>query len=392
MTIPIMVGSAVPAETLKHLTPPVAPALVTRPFMPPLDEFQPFLEAIWASRWLTNCGAFHQQLEAALALYLDVEHVVLTSNGTTALLLALQALDLEGEVITTPFTFVATTHALRLCKLRPVFVDIDPATGNLDPEAIERAITPRTSAILPVHCFGHPCDVDRIAELADAYGLKVLYDAAHAFGVRSHGQSILRYGNASALSFHATKVFNTFEGGAIVCADPETRQQIERMRNFGFADEAIVSVGMNGKMNELQAAFGLLQLRHVHRALALRAGIVARYRGAFAKTAGIRLFEIRKEWELNHSYFPILVDDDYLGGRDAVYARLHAAGIYARRYFHPLVSDTIVYRDLPSAGAELPVAREIARKILCLPLYPDLSDDHIERTIQVLGGEMPALT
>lgn len=361
------------------------PALVTRPYMPPLDAFRPYLEAIWESRWLTNSGPFHQQLETALASYLDVEHVALTSNGTTALLLALQAFGLGGEVITTPFSFVATAHALRLSNLRPVFVDIDPATGNLDPAAIERAISPRTSAIMPVHCFGHPCEVDAIAKVADTYGLKVIYDAAHAFAVRLHGESVLRQGDAAALSFHATKVFNTFEGGAVVTNDPGIKRRIERLRNFGFAGElTVVAAGMNGKMNELQAAFGLLQLDHIDHAIAQRAAISARYREALADVEGISLFATQPGWQLNHSYFPLLVQESYGCDRDSLWQRLQAAGIFARRYFYPLISDTPVYRDLPSARADLPVARRIARQVLCLPLFPDLPRFHVERAIDII--------
>ena len=367
--------------------PPTEPALVTRPYMPPLEEFQPYLEAIWESRWLTNSGPFHQQLEKALASYLEVEHVALTSNGTTALLLALQAFGLGGEVITTPFSFIATAHALRLSNLRPVFVDIDPVTGNLDPTAIERAISPRTSAILPVHCFGHPCDVAGIADVADTYGLKIVYDAAHAFAVRLNGESILRQGDASALSFHATKVFNTFEGGAIICNDPSIKRRVERLRNFGFAGElTVVAAGMNGKMNEIQAAFGLLQLDHVDHAIAQRAAISARYREALADVEGIALFPAQPGWQLNHSYFPLLVQESYACDRDALWQRLQTAGIFARRYFYPLISDTPVYRDLPSARAELPVARRIARQVMCLPLFPDLPGFHVERAIDIIRG------
>lgn len=358
---------------------------VTQPYMPPLHEFQPYLEQIWANRWLTNCGPFHQQFEAALAGYLGVEHVALTSNGTMALLLALQALDLDGEVITTPFSFVATTHALRLSNLRPVFVDIDPATGNLDPGLIEQAISPRTSALMPVHCFGHPCDVEQIDQIADTYGLKIIYDAAHAFGVRYKGQSILTHGDASALSFHATKVFNTFEGGAVICATARIKHRIERLRNFGFAGEmTVVAPGTNGKMNEFQAAFGLLQLDHIDHVIARRAAIGIRYRAELTGVPGIGMFSTHPDWISNHSYFPILVQDGSINGRDALCERLHAEGIMARRYFYPLISDTPVYRDLPSARAELPVARRIAREVLCLPLHANLTDAHVERAIRIV--------
>lgn len=360
---------------------------VTQPFLPPLREFQPYLEQIWANRWLTNCGPFHQQFEAALENYLGVQHVALTSNGTMALLLALQALDLDGEVITTPFSFVATTHALRLSNLRPVFVDIDPVTGNLDPAQIEQAISPRTSAIMPVHCFGHPCDVEQIDRIADTFGVKVIYDAAHAFGVQYKGRSILTHGDASTLSFHATKVFNTFEGGAVVCSTDRIKHRIERLRNFGFAGEVtVVAPGTNGKMNEFQAAFGLLQLDHIDHVIARRATISIRYRAELTGVPGIGLFGTRSDWISNHSYFPILVQDGHINGRDALCERLHAEGIMARRYFYPLICDTPVYRDLPSARSELPVARRIAREVLCLPLHPHLTDAQVDRAIRIVRG------
>ncbi|WP_395397412.1 DegT/DnrJ/EryC1/StrS family aminotransferase [Novosphingobium sp. BL-8A] len=383
------IGSAPAAKPArqKRRAPPIDldDAPVTRPFLPPLDEFLPYLEGIWANRWLTNAGPYHQQFEEELAAYLGVDHLALTSNGTSALQLALLALDVTaGEVITTPFTFVATTHVLQLAGLQPVFVDIDPKTGNLDPEMVERAITPRTSAIMPVHCFGHPCRTDRIAEIADAHGLKVVYDGAHAFNVRRNGESLLRAGHATCLSFHATKVFNTFEGGAIVC-DAGTKARIARLRNFGFSDAfSVDAIGTNAKMSEFQAAFGLVQLKHADHVIARRAAIAGQYSAGLRTIDGLALFEAEPGWQLNHSYFPILLDDGLALRRDELCARLLAAGIHARPYFWPLVCDHSVYRHLPSASSHMPVARSFAKRILCLPLYPDLAARHIETAVAII--------
>ncbi|MCM8729775.1 DegT/DnrJ/EryC1/StrS family aminotransferase [Hephaestia sp. MAHUQ-44] len=361
---------------------------VTQPLLPPLAEYIPYLERIWENRWLTNCGPFHEELESALVAYLDVPQVSLVSNGTIALWLALQALRVEGEVITTPFSFVATAHALRLVGATPVFVDIDPETCNLDPAKVDAAITERTTAILPVHCYGFPCDVAALQAIAEAHDVRLVYDAAHAFAVRDHGRSILAHGDLSVLSFHATKVFNTFEGGAIVAPDKATKDRIDQLRNFGFVGETIVATpSINGKMNELQAAFGLLQLRHIDRAIARRARIGAQYRAALAGVPGIGLFASGASWAPNHAYFPIRVAASYPGGRDGVWQRLQDAGILARRYFHPLIADMPGYRHLPSARAPLPVARRMAAEILCLPLHPDLPDAAIEQTIGIVLGD-----
>jgi dTDP-4-amino-4,6-dideoxygalactose transaminase len=358
---------------------------VTQPFMPPLAEYMPYLETIWANRWLTNSGPFHQELERALEQYLDVPYLSLVSNGTTALWIALQALKVTGEVITTPFSFIATGHALRLVGATPVFVDIDEADCNLAPEGIEAAITARTSAIVPVHCFGHPCDTKAIADIADIYDLKVIYDAAHAFGVEVDGRSVLTQGDLSTLSFHATKVFNTIEGGAIISPDAKTKAKIDRLRNFGFVgDMTLASASINGKLNELQAAFGLLQLRYVDSLIARRSAISARYHLDLADVAGISPFLAGQGVSLNHSYFPIRVTEAYRVGSDALAHELQAAGIMARRYFHPLICDMPGYRDLPSALQPLPVARRIASQIICLPLHPNLSDDLVDRTIEIL--------
>lgn len=371
----------------RHRPPPIDldDAPVTRPFLPPLEAFQPYLERIWANRWLTNAGPFHQQLEEELAQYLGVDHIALTSNGTSALQLALQALDISGEVITTPFTFVATTQALSACNLRPKFVDIDPKTGNLDPEKIEEAISSETRAIMPVHCFGHPCGTARIAEIAENHGLKVIYDSAHAFNVRRDGESVLRSGDASCLSFHATKVFNTFEGGAVVCTDAQTKARVAKLRNFGFADASSVdAAGTNAKMSEFQAAFGLLQLKYVDEAITRRGAISANYSAGLRAVPGITLFEAEAGCQLNHSYYPMLLDGGLADHRGDLCTKLLTDGIHARPYFWPLVSDYSIYRDLPSAKTEMPVARNFADRILCLPLYPDLATRHVEKAIAII--------
>lgn len=359
---------------------------VTQPYLPPLEEFIPYLEKIWESKWLTNNGAYHQELEVALARYLGVEHLALFANGTLALVTALQTLRITGEVITTPYSFVATSHSLLWNNIQPVFVDIDPATMNLDPDKIEAAITPRTTAILPVHCYGNPCDVERIQQIADIYGLKVVYDAAHAFGVRYKGKSLLNYGDLSMLSFHATKVFNTFEGGAVVCPDTKTKQRIDYLKNFGFADEVtVMAPGINGKMNEVQAAFGLLQLRHIDQILEKRKAIDRRYREAFQETRGITVLAEPSDTVWNYAFFPILVRHDYPVSRDALYQRLREDGIYGRRYFYPLISDMPMYRGLPSAAAaNLPRAKQVSEQIICLPIYPALAEDDQQRVIDVI--------
>lgn len=359
---------------------------VTSPLLPPLEDFTPFLEQIWQNKWLTNAGPFHQQLEQALCEYLAVEHISLFSNGTIALVTALQALRITGEVITTPYSFVATAHSLGWNGIKPVFVDIDHHTFNLSPEAIEAAITPQTTAIMPVHCYGNPCDVEAIERIANNYNLKVIYDAAHAFGVKDRSGSILRHGDLSVLSFHATKVFNTFEGGAIICPDAKTKQHIDHLKNFGFVDETtVVATGINGKMSEINAAFGLLQLQHIDTAIAKRAEVDAHYRQALANTQGITIPELLDYEGHNFSYFPILVEKDYPLSRDELYQHLKSHGIHARRYFYPLISDFPMYRCLPSAKASnLPNAREIADKVLCLPIYPDLTEEDLRRIISEL--------
>lgn len=364
------------------------PIPVTEPFMPPLDEFVLQLEKIWEAKWLTNAGQFHQELEQRLAEHLGVEHLSLFSNGTIALIVALQALRIGGEVITTPYSFVATAHSLLWNNIRPVFVDIDPVTFNMDPGKIEEAITGHTTAIMPVHCYGNPCDVDAIQNVADRYGLKVIYDAAHAFGVDYRGESLLRHGDLSVLSFHATKVFNTFEGGAIVSRDAKTKLRIDRLKNFGFVDEVTVAAaGINGKMNEVQAAFGLLQLAHVERLIEARAAIDAHYREALAGVRGIAPYQPVAGATQNHSYFPILVGPNYPLTRDELYLKLREHGIMARRYFFPLISDFPMYRGLPSAPrSNLPNAARIADQVLCLPIYPDLATDTVDTIVGLIAS------
>ena len=359
---------------------------VTSPLLPPLAEFIPYLEQIWENKWLTNNGTYHQQFEQKLAEYLGVKHLCLFSNGTLALLTALQALRITGEVITTPYSFVATSHTLLWNGLKPVFVDIDPITCNLDPNKIEQAITPATSAILPVHCYGIPANVARIQNIADIYGLKVIYDAAHAFGVRAEGESILNHGDLSILSFHATKVFNTIEGGAIICPDEKTKKRIDYLKNFGFADEVtVVAPGINGKMNEVQAAFGMLQLSHIDKALEQRRAIYDRYHDALKNIPGLRLVEVPENVEWNQAYFPIFVEKTFPCTRDEIYTKMKDAGIFTRRYFYPLISSFPMYRGLESASlSNLPVAQSIAEAVLCLPIYADLLPDDQDRVISMI--------
>lgn len=362
------------------------PITVTSPLLPPLEEFIPYLEQIWSSRILTNGGSMHQQLERALCEYLGVDHLALFANGTLALVTALQALRITGEVITTPYSFVATAHSLLWNGVKPVFVDIDPCTLNLDPRKIEAAITPSTTAIMPVHCYGIPCDSEAIERIADIYNLRVIYDAAHAFGIRDEGGSILRHGDLSVVSFHATKVFNTFEGGAIICPDEKTYQRINHLKNFGFVNETtVVAPGINGKMSEVNAAFGLLQLRYIDAALARRKEIDQLYRERLAGVPGLNCVELRGLSSANHAYFPLLVDGDFVLSRDQLYEHLRDQGIMARRYFYPLISDFPMYRGLPSAEpANLPVARSVASKVICLPIYPDLADEDIEGICHII--------
>lgn len=361
---------------------------VTQPYLPPLEEFLPSLRQIWDSHQLTNAGPFHEQFETALAKHLGVPHVALFSNGTLALVTALQALRITGEVITTPYSFVATSHSLLWNGIKPVFVDIEPHSFGLDPDKIEAAITPQTTAILAVHVYGFPTQVERIQKIADTYGLKVIYDAAHAFGVKHQGVPLVGNGDLSVLSFHATKVFNTFEGGAIICPDAKTKQRIDYLKNFGFADEVtVVAPGINGKMNEFQAALGLLQLQHIQHCISQRQQIDAHYRQALGGIEGIEIPDIPADTEHNYSYFPILVTEQYPLSRDALYWSLREADIYARRYFYPLISDFSMYRGLPSASQQnLPKANKISRQILCIPIYPDLKETEQMQVIDIIKG------
>lgn len=362
------------------------PIYVTRPFLPPLEDFLPYLKQIWEQRQLTNGGPFHQQLEEALCDYLGVRHVSLFANGTLALVTALQALRISGEVITTPYSFVATAHSLLWNGIKPVFVDIDPVSLNLDPERIESSITPKTTAIMPVHVYGRPCAVDRIQTIADTYGLKVIYDAAHAFAVEDAGGSILRHGDLSILSFHATKVFTTFEGGAIISPDEKTKKRIDYLKNFGFADElTVVAPGINGKLNELQAAVGLMQLKHIDQALRQREAIDTRYRELLAEVPGIHCLPFPESRRHNYAYFPIIVKKDYPISRDSLYQKLVENNIFARRYFYPLISDFSMYRGVPSARRDhLPVATEVANSVICLPIYPELDEAQVERIVGLI--------
>lgn len=391
---------------------------VTSPLLPNLDEFNELLKQIWDSKWITNNGQFHRQLEAALKEYLGVKEVSLFTNGTLPLLTALQALRITGEVITTPYSFVATTHSIWWAGCKPVFVDIDPRTGNLDPEKIEAAITPKTTAIMPVHCYGKPCDVRRIREIADTYGLKVIYDAAHAFALeipkneadykrafdetrnalepctpvkreeqKVETESILNWGDMSTLSFHATKVYNTIEGGAMIMPNPETKKRIDYLKNFGFADEVtVVGPGINSKVDEMRSAYGLLNLKQVDAAIAARQQVAIKYREALRDVEGITFFDDMPGVKHNYSYFPIFIDEKKFGlSRDALYAKMKEANVLGRRYFYPLISEFSTYRGLESADPKnLPNAHKMANSVLCLPMHHLLSEEDIERVIDLI--------
>lgn len=363
------------------------PIYVNRPYLPPLAEFLPALERIWSTRVLTNNGPFHAEFEARLAALFDSEHVSLTANGMLALTAAIDAAGLEGEVVTTPYSFVATTHAVRLGRLEPVFVDIRPDDLNIDADLIEAAITPRTAAIVSVHCYGNPCRVERIEEIARRHGLAVIYDAAHAFGVRYRGRSLLAWGDHAVLSFHATKVFNTFEGGAVVSRAAAGKRAVDSVKNFGIASEVeIPAVGTNAKMSEFNAALGLVQLDHFPAVREARGRVDARYRAALAEVAGVDPLAVPDGVEPNYSYFPVLVGEEYRESRDALYERLKAHGIFSRRYFFPLLSGLPMYRDLPSAAPNrLPVATRAAERILCLPIFPDLGEADQDRIIDLIA-------
>lgn len=360
---------------------------VTSPLLPDLENFNVLLKEIWASKWITNNGSFHQLLEKELAAYLKVPYLSLFTNGTLPLITALQALHISGEVITTPYSFVATTHALWWNGIKPVFVDIDPRTGNMNPESIEQAITSKTTAIMPVHVYGTPCQTQRIQEIADRYGLKVIYDAAHAFGVEQGGKSILEAGDMSTLSFHATKVYNTIEGGALIVKDEQTKKRIDDLKNFGFHDEVtVVAPGINSKMDEVRSAYGLLNLKLVDAAIEARHQVANSYRDLLKDIKGITYFEDIPDVRHNYSYFPIFVDEDEYGmTRDELYFKMKEQNILGRRYFYPLISTFSTYRGLPSATPEnLPVATSMANKVICLPMHHELSDDDINRVIRIV--------
>lgn len=362
---------------------------VTSPLLPSLDDFIPMLKDIWDRKWLTNNGHYHKELEKALAEYLGVKYISLFTNGTLPLITALQAMRITGEVITTPYSFVATTHSIWWNGLKPVFVDVDEKTGNIDPEKIEAAITPHTTAIMPVHVYGTPCNTKRIQEIADVYGLKVIYDAAHAFGVKVNGESILNAGDMSTLSFHATKVYNTVEGGALICHDEATKKRIDYLKNFGFAGETtVVAPGINSKMDEIRAAYGLLNLKQVDDAIARRKATAERYRAALKNVAGIRMLEDVEGVHHNYAYFPIFISEEYGLSRDALYEKLKEHNVYGRRYFYPLISTFSAYKGLESARPEnLPVAHKLADQVLCLPMFAGLDNDSIDRIIDVVASK-----
>lgn len=360
---------------------------VTSPLLPNLDDFNTMLKEIWNSKWITNNGSFHKQLEKELAEYLKVPYISLFTNGTLPLITALQAMRITGEVITTPYSFVATTHSLWWNGIRPVFVDIDPATGNIDPDKIEAAITPKTTAIMPVHVYGKPCDTKRIQNIADKYGLKVIYDAAHAFGVEVNGESILNAGDMSTLSFHATKVYNTIEGGALVMHDEKTKRRIDYLKNFGFAGETeVVAPGINSKMDEIRAAYGLLNLRLVDACIEARHQAAIRYREALRNVEGITFMDDMPGVKHNYSYFPIFVDAEKYGmTRDELYFKMKDKNVLGRRYFYPLISEFTTYRGLPSANPDnLPNALKMANSVICLPMHHELSEEHINRIVDLI--------
>lgn len=360
---------------------------VTKPYLPPLEEMMPYLEKIWESGIISNSGPFHQELETQMCDYLGVDHISLFSNATIALLVAVKALNITGEVITTPFSFVATAHSLLWNNVTPVFIDIDPISLNMDPTKIEAAITSKTTGIMPVHVYGRPCDVDEIEKIATKNKLKVIYDAAHAFGVNCHCGSILNHGDLSVVSFHATKVFNTFEGGAIISKNIETKLYIDQLKNFGFVDEITLDqTGINGKMSEFNAALGLLQLKHIDEVIEKRKAISNSYKIQLEKVKGISCLEDAGEHRNNYSYFPIIVQADYPLTRDEVYEFLKKNGIHTRRYFYPLISDFPMYRDFPSTHRNnLRVAKQVSEQILCLPIYPDLPKSVVEEICQLLS-------
>jgi dTDP-4-amino-4,6-dideoxygalactose transaminase len=360
---------------------------VTRPSIPDLDNFLPMLKDIWKSKWLTNEGKYHQRFEEELAKFLGVKNISLVSNGTLALIIALRAHRITGEVITTPYSFVATAHAIQWNGNKPVFVDIEPKYLNIDPQKIEAAITPKTSAILPVHIYGNPCYLNEIQRIADIYGLKVIYDACHAFGVEKNNVSILNYGDLSVLSFHATKVFTTIEGGAIICQDEKTKKRIDFLRNFGFADEVtVIDTGINAKMNEIQAVIGISQLKEIEKYIEKRKEITYAYRLGLRNIKGIKYLNNIEGVKHNYAYFPIFVDEKVYGRkRDELFEELKMHNIYGRRYFYPLISHFPAYRGLESSNpSNLPVAEKFTNEVICLPLFPDLPNATVSKIINII--------
>ena len=357
---------------------------VTQPSLPPLNEFINSLEKIWDNKRLTNNGEFHQEFEKKLAAHLNIKYVSLFSNGTLALMTAVQALNLVGEVITTPYSFVATAHALWWNKITPVFIDVDPVNGNIDPEKIEAAISEKTTAILPVHVYGNPCDHNRIKKIADRHNLKLIYDAAHAFGVEENGESILNYGDLSILSFHATKVFNTLEGGAIISHSAEMKKHIDYLKNFGFENEvSVVQPGINAKMNEFQAAFGLLQLKEINQNIKKRKAITQLYKDFLSNIKGINLIHENENILYNYSYFPIFIEAKKYGmKRDELYQKLKDHNIYTRRYFYPLITNFSPYNEI--ARFDLTNARKLAEKVICLPIYSELEYKIIKKIVKLI--------
>lgn len=363
---------------------------VTSPLLPSLDDFIPMLKDIWDRKWLTNNGHYHKELEKALAEYLGVKYISLFTNGTLPLITALQAMRISGEVITTPYSFVATTHSIWWNGLKPVFVDIEEDSGNIAPEKIEAAITPHTTAIMPVHVYGTPCNMKRIQEIADVYGLKVIYDAAHAFGVKVNGESVLNAGDMSTLSFHATKVYNTIEGGALICHDEATKKRIDYLKNFGFAGETtVVAPGINSKMDEIRAAYGLLNLQQVDRAIANRKATAEKYRAALKDVPGIRMLKDIEGVHHNYAYFPIFIDENAYGiSRDDLYTKLQEHNIFGRRYFYPLISTFSAYKGLESANPKnLPIAHKLANQVLCLPMFAGLDEESANRVVDVVKNK-----
>lgn len=362
---------------------------VTSPLLPSLDEFKTLLDDIWERKWLTNNGHYHKELEKALAEYLGVNYISLFTNGTLPLITALQAMKITGEVITTPYSFVATTHSIWWNGLKPVFVDVDEETGNINPEKIEAAITPHTTAIMPVHVYGTPCNMKRIQEIADIYGLRIIYDAAHAFGVKKDGESVLKAGDMSTLSFHATKVYNTVEGGALICHDEATKRRIDFLKNFGFNGETtVVAPGINSKMDEIRAAYGLLNLKQVDSAIAKRQAVANKYREALKDVPGIRFLHDIEGVRHNYAYFPIFISEEYGVSRDNLYAKLQEHNIFGRRYFYPLISTFSAYKGLESANPKnLPVAHKLADQVLCLPMFAGLDDEGANRVIDVIRNK-----